>query len=47
MEKGLHTFTEGISLKVKVKPWLEFELAYYDGTDQPVSLCTFDRNGFS
>ena len=30
MDKGVHTFPEGISLKVNVIPWLEFELIYYN-----------------
>ena len=29
-ENGVHTFPKGISSKVKVIAWLEFELAYYN-----------------
>ena len=28
--KRVHTFSKGISPKVNVVAWLEFELAYYD-----------------
>ena len=29
-DKGVHTFPKGISPKVIVIAWLEFELSYYD-----------------
>ena len=29
MDKDIHTFTSGISLKVNGMAWLEFKLAYY------------------
>ena len=36
-DKGVHAFPKGISLKVNVIAWLEFELTYYDVTVQHVS----------
>ena len=32
VDKGIHTFSKGISLKVNLINQLEFELAYYDVT---------------
>ena len=29
-DKGFHTFPKGISPKVNIMAWLEFELAYYN-----------------
>ena len=34
MDKGVHTFSKGISLKVNVIVWLEFKLVFYDVTIQ-------------
>ena len=39
-DKGVHTFLQGISLKVNVITWLEFELAYCEVTVQYVCHLT-------
>ena len=35
--KGFHNFSKNISLKVGVKPWLEFELTYCGVAEKYVS----------
>ena len=47
--KGIHTFPDGISLKVSIITPLEFELPYYDITVQLIShyaTGTFPKTGF-
>ena len=35
-DKGVHTILNGISLKMYVTVWLEFELVYYEVAVQPI-----------
>ena len=37
VSKGVHTFPKGISLKVTIIAWMEFELTFYNVTVQHVS----------
>ena len=37
LDKGVHAFLKGISLKVNIIVWLEIELAYFKATVQHFS----------
>ena len=47
MDKGVHTFLKGVSLKVNVIVQLKFEIAYYDvavATGTPPLFLAEDEN---